>query len=221
MQLTHRALALTALVVASAASQATIVTLSFGGFSVGSGLGQGLFVKQGSGNTFAGEIIASGNGTDNKFYCLSPDRPLNLPSTQRFQKTLVKSYTEGASTIYAGSAMANLSTTGNVGRASRQLGLWLAAGKVVADYSVWNGTTVLNLSSAITPANAYVASGAYTTLNTSTAKEFWLYEPVDSNDKVITSIQSLASEAVPEPMTLALGAAGLVGAVRRRRSRRA
>lgn len=214
-----RMLTLGAFAVLAAASHATIVTLSFGNFSTtggNPGLGKGLFVTQNGSQTFAGEILASGDALQRKFYCLTPDRTLYLPSTQKFKKSLVKSYNG----IWAGTMMADMMGATNQAQAGRQLGLWLAAGKTVTNYGTWNGTTAAQLSGAINPAAAYVASTAYTTQSTVTAKEFWLYEPVDKDGKVIQSVQSLASEAVPEPATLALGLAGLAGAVRRRRNRR-
>lgn len=176
------------------------------------GLGQTMHQVIGSVNrdVFAGDFL----GLDAEvgathFYCLTPERTLVEPFW--FRRTLVKSYNG----VWAGSLIAALRVANetNITAAGRQVGLWLANG-VAQTYTGANQTAIL----------AHANSVQNSSFNSTTARAFWLYEPVvwDPNGKVWKddgSNQVLASEAVPEPMTLALAAAGLASALGRRRRR--
>lgn len=167
-------------------------------------------------------LATIGNG----LYCVTPEISMNVPTGNlTWRVSLVKAYRG----IFVGNILAGISgasafgTTAqkNHAEAKRQAAIWWADTATVANIT-GGGSGATSAANAVSTAQAFVTGAAYSALGANAAlqKSFYLFEPIGSDGKVLTNVQSLASEAVPEPATLALAAAGLAGAVRRRRARR-
>lgn len=227
MTLLHRSCMLVLAASFAAVSQAlTIVKLDLG---VNSNRALVLTKTPTAQQVWSGDLVNSLDGPNpsRHFYCLTPN--VNLVRPAWYRKTIVKQY-QGKS---LGSLMGALAASTNQATGSgRQLALWQTLGGVTfaADSNFDAANAVA--AAGIAAFNVAVASSGFT------AAEFFLYEPIKTNSsgqwldqagnittdpgKIVVDLQNqamISSEAVPEPMTLALGAAGLAAAVRRRRRR--
>ncbi len=117
---------LAAILALAAASASHAVIVQFDGFSQnpGGALGNGLFVKHGTANTFAGQILGTvqGQTAPTVFFCISPDKALPLPATIDYDVTVAYGP--------MGAVLQNVFGLGDAHQeeAARQLELWQMVG---------------------------------------------------------------------------------------------
>lgn len=200
----RKSIVILSLVACAAASQA--ISITFGNFTQnsGGGLGNGLFITHNGQNTFAGEILGKIGTTVYKFYCISPDKNLYLPSTVDYGVAVANGPMGVVGTHSFGGANANIN------EAARQLKLWAMTvpGMGTIGASGGNGTSV---TSAVTLATGYTPTGS---------ANYYVFTPNNGTQTLVSFDPGLNREqgipAVPEPFSMAIAAAGFGLAVRRR-----
>ncbi|MEJ5170893.1 MAG: PEP-CTERM sorting domain-containing protein [Fimbriimonadales bacterium] len=197
---------LAAILALAAASASHAVIVQFDGFSQnpGGALGNGLFVKHGTANTFAGQILGTvqGQTAPTVFFCISPDKALPLPATIDYDVTVAYGP--------MGAVLQNVFGLGDAHQeeAARQLELWQMVGDDISLYLPSGGNTAA-VTAAKAAANGYSATGA---------GWYAIYTPKSGNTQtLITPTYQATGVPVPEPVTIGFFASGLAVALRRRR----